>query len=94
MIHRLGQLRSLTDTALIIGLPVLSASLQQIEPIPVSSLSSLLRLQLIIRLGHRIPRKVESRIAASLHMLGMVILWLRIFKMRFLVDSMIVIIVI
>lgn len=94
MIHSFGQLCSLADAALIIGLPVLSARLQQIEPVPIRSLSSFLRLYLIIRFGQRIPREVERRIAASLDVFGMIILRLRIFEMRLLVDGMIVIIII
>lgn len=73
---------------------MLSASLQQIEAIPICSFSCLLGLKLIIGLGEGIPREVECGVASSLNMLGMIILGFRIFKMRLLVDGMVVIIVI
>lgn len=50
LIHGLVHLRSITDAPLIICLPVLSARLQQMEPIPVGSLSCLFRLYLIVGL--------------------------------------------
>lgn len=50
LIHSLAHFCSIGDTSLIICLPVLSAGLQQSEPIPVGALSCLLRLYLVVGL--------------------------------------------
>lgn len=94
MIHSLIELRRGADAALVIGLPMFGSSFKQVKPIPIGSLSSLLSFDLVISLGHGRACEVQSRVASSLHVFGVVILGFGILEMGLLVDGVVVVVVV
>lgn len=84
----------ITDAALIVCLPVLSAGLEEVEAISVCSLASFFCFQLIVCFRKWISCEVEGWVATPLNVFRMIILWFCVFEVGLFIDGMVVIIVV